>query len=108
MVTQQTIPYTFKLFDLYDAVNIEVKDAALKPYMNFRPRLLVKSYGRRNGENLGITKVNIVERVANRLAVPGDVNKKQKIITNWSAGKYNRNMKTILEVLTMIEQRTKK
>lgn len=107
MTSPQTPAPAFKLFDLYDAVNIEIKDQALKPYMNFRPRLLVKSYGRRNSENLGITKVNIIERFANRLAVPGHVNKKHKIITNWSSGKYNRNMKTIMEVLALVEKRTK-
>ncbi|PIN93372.1 30S ribosomal protein S7 [Candidatus Pacearchaeota archaeon CG10_big_fil_rev_8_21_14_0_10_31_24] len=98
----------FKIFDLYDVSSIEVKDAALKPYMNLRPSLLLKSQGRRNQENLGATKVNVVERIANRLAVSGHVNKKHKIITNWSSGKYNRNMKTVLEVLALIEKRSKK
>jgi small subunit ribosomal protein S7 len=85
-----------------------VRDAALKPYLNFKPRLLVKSYGRRNTESLGVTRVNIVERLANRLAVPGHVGKKHKIITSWSSGKYTRNMTTILETLKIIEEKTKK
>lgn len=103
-----TQPLGFKLFDLYDVEGIEVRDAALKPYLNFKPRLLVKTYGRRNTENFGVTKVNIVERLANRLAVPGHVGKKHKIITSWSSGKYTRNMTTILETLKLIEERTKK
>ena len=98
----------FKIFDKYDVSAIEIKDSALKPYMNLRPSLLLKSQGRRNMENLGATKVNIVERFANRLGVPGHVGKKHKIITSWSSGKYNRNMKTILQVMELIEARTKK
>ena len=98
----------FKIFDKYDVSAIEIRDSALKPYMNLRPSLLLKSQGRRNMENLGATKVNIVERFANRLGVPGHVGKKHKIITSWSSGKYNRNMKTILQVMELIEARTKK
>lgn len=97
----------FKLFDLYDVSQIEVKDNALKPYMNVRAKLLVKSRGRRNLETLGATKVNIIERLANHLGVPGHVGKKHKIITSWSSGKYQRNMRTVLETLRLIEQQTK-
>lgn len=99
---------SFKLFDLYDVSKIEVKDAALRPYINLRPKLLIKSQGRRNLTHLGITKVNLIERLANRLAVPGHVGKKHKVITSWSSGKYNRNMNTVLKTLEIIEQRTKK
>ena len=97
----------FKIFDKYDVSKIEIKDAALKPYLNVRSKLLIKSHGRRNFENLGATKVNVIERLANRLAVSGHVGKKHKIITSWSSGKYNRNMKTVVEVLALIEQKTK-
>src|SRR3989338_682220 len=92
-------PAMFKLFDIYDVSAIEIKDNALKPYMNLRAKLLVKTHGRRNMETSGATKVNIVERLANRLAVPGHVNKKHKIITSWSSGKYNKNMGTVLKAL---------
>ena len=98
----------FKLFDQYDVSEVEVKDPAFKPYMNLKTQLLVKSYGRRNSETQGITKVNIIERLANRVAVPGHVGKRHKIITNWSSGKYARNMKTVLETLAIIEKKTKK
>jgi len=98
----------FKIFDLYDVSNIEVKDIALKPYMNFNSKLLVKSQGRRNMEYMGNTKVNLVERLANRLQVPGHFGKKHKIITSWSSGKYNKNMKLVLDTFKIIEQKTKK
>lgn len=100
--------HAFKLFDKYDVSQVVVKDISLRPYLNLVPKLILKSQGRRNFENMGSTKVNVVERLANRLQVPGHVGKKHKIITNWSSGKYNRNMKTILQVFDLIEKKTNK
>lgn len=97
----------FKIFDLYDVSAVAVKDNALKPYINFSPRLLLKSQGR-NLERFGAARTNIVERLAARLQVPGHVGKKHKVITNWSSGKYNKNMATILRVLEIIAKKTGK
>ncbi len=96
-----------KFFDKFDPVGIEIKDVALKNYINFEPRLLLKSQGR-NTEKFAKTKVNIIERIANRIAVPGHVGKKHKIITAWSSGKYNKNMAMIIRTLDIIAERTKK
>ncbi len=97
----------FKLFDIYDASEAVIKDQALKPYINLDNKLLLKSYGR-NLEKFAKIRVNILERMANRLAVPGHVGKKHKIITSWSSGKYNKNMSTIFKALNIIERVTKK
>lgn len=95
------------LFDKYDVENVAIKDEALKPYLNFSAKILLKTYGR-NRERFALHKVNLIERLANRLAVPGHVGKKHKIITSWSSGKYNRNMLTVIETLDLIAERTKK
>ncbi len=102
---EQTIEKEFKLFDKYSTEEVKVKDNALRPYINLRGKLLAKSYGRQL-EKLAYLKASIVERLANRLAVPGHVGKKHKIITSWSSGKYNRNMKTILIALDIVEKKT--
>lgn len=100
---------SIKLFDMYTVDEVEVKDAALKPYINLQPKLLLKSQGRKLEKFANSrAKQNIVERLALRLQVPGHVGKKHKIITSWSSGKYNRNMKTILEAFEIIANRTKK
>jgi small subunit ribosomal protein S7 len=96
-----------KLFDMYDVSEIEVKDPALKPYINLIPKILLKSQGR-NVEKFGKTKVNILERLANRIAVPGHVGKKHKIQTGWASGKYSKNMGTVLKVLEIIHKKTGK
>lgn len=97
----------FKLFDKYIVEGVVIKDPALKPYINIQPRLLLKSQGR-NLEKFAKTRVNIVERFANRIGVPGHSGKKHKIITSWAAGKYQKNMKTVIEALDIIEKKTKK
>lgn len=97
---------SFKIFDLYDMEEVKVTDAALAPYINLTGRLLVKSHGRNVGK-FTQTKVHIVERLANRLAVPGHVGKKHKIIASHSSGKYGRNMQTIIDALQIIAERKK-
>lgn len=95
-----------KLMDMYDVSEMKIEDPAIKPYINVTPRLLLKSYGRNLGK-FGQAKVNIIERLAKRLAVPGHVGKKHKIITSWSSGHYNSNMRIVLEALNIISEKTK-
>jgi len=106
MTEQKTYP-TFKIFDLYDISGIEVKDPGLKPVINLQPKLILKSSGR-NVQRFGQTKVNVVERLMNRLAVAGHRGKKHKIIKGIATGKYTKNMMTVLEAFRMIEKKTQK
>ena len=85
---------------------VELSDVALKPYINLESKLLIKSQGR-NLWKFSSAKVHILERMANRIAVPGHVGKKHKIITSWGSGKYESNMKIVLDVLEMIKKRKK-
>lgn len=97
----------FKIFDMYDVSEVEIKDPAFKPYLNLNAKLLLKSHGR-NLERFGQAKINIVERLSRHLDVAGHVGKKHKVITSWGSGKYNKNMATVLKALEIIEKRTKK
>ncbi len=102
-MTEQT--QQLKLFDMFDVSNIEIKDPALKQYINLEPKLLMKSQGRNVGK-FGKTKVGLLERIANRIATPGHVGKKHRIITSWASGKYNRNMQIVIETMKLIEKKT--
>ena len=106
MTTQKTVPQ-FKIFDKYDLNGIEVKDPGLKQVISLEPRLILKSQGR-NFQKFGQLKVNVVERLMNRLAVAGHRGKKHKIQKGISTGKYEKNMKIILEALDIIEKKTNK
>ena len=97
----------FKIFDMYDLSQIQIKDQALKPYIGLSEKLLLKNYGRTKDKHSKV-KVNVVERLAHRLAVPGHVGKKHKIITSWSSGHYNKHMSIVLKALQIIEKKTGK
>ena len=102
--TQTLTP--FKIFDLYDLSEVQIVDPGLKTAINLEPKLLVKSHGR-NVQKLGQMKVNVVERLMNKLAVAGHRGKKHRIILGHVTGKYTKNMTIILNVLAIIAEKTK-
>jgi small subunit ribosomal protein S7 len=104
-MTSQETSQQLKLFDMFDISNIEIKDPALRPFVSLEPKLLLKSQGR-NLNRFGKAKVGLLERLANRIATPGHVGKKHRIVTNWASGKYNKNMMMVIEVMQVIEKKT--
>lgn len=105
-MTETRLPH-FKLFDMYDTEGIEVHDLGLKSAINLEPKLVLKSYGR-NLQKFGAAKINIVERLMNRIGVSGHRGKKHKLEVGRSTGKYTKNMGILLEAFKMIEKRTGK
>ena len=97
----------FKVFNKYDLSEVSVSDPGLKNAINLEPKLILKSHGR-NVVKFGQTKVNIVERLMNRIAVSGHRGKKHKIEKGIASGKYTKNMKMILEALEVVEKKTGK
>lgn len=106
-MTEQIQLPKFKIFDKYDLSEIEVKDAGLKNVINLEPKLILKSQGR-NVVKYGQTKVNIVERLMNKLATAGHRGKKHKIQKGIATGKYSKNMGIVLEAFELIEKKTGK
>ena len=98
---------SFKIFDLYETENIEVKDFGLKKVINLKPKLVLKSHGRIKFDP-SKSKVNVVERLINLLQVPGSRGKKHKIITSWQTGKFSKSAKIVLDAFKIIEEKTKK
>jgi small subunit ribosomal protein S7 len=95
-----------KIFDLYDTESVVVNDPALKRIINVKPKLVLKSHGRIRGK-YAQTKINIVERLASLIAVPGHRNKKHIIMTSNASGKYSKNMRIVLDAFKKIEEKTK-
>ena len=102
MEQSQTILQQFKIFDKYDVSGIQIQDPGLRAVINFEPKLVLKSYGR-NVQKFGQTKINVVERLMNKLAVAGHRGKKHKIQKK-STGKYTRNMKIVLDAFDLISK----
>ena len=94
-----------KIFNLYDIDGIRIEDEGLKKYICLDAKIMIKSRGRHR-EKFGKSKVNIVERLANELSVPGHRGKKHKIMTRTS-GKYTQTMTMVLDAFKIIEAQTK-
>jgi len=95
-----------KIFGLFDATTVQVKDPGLKRVVNLQPKLLLKSHGRVKYDPTR-AKVNVIERLINLLQVPGSRGKKHKIITQWMTGKHARASKIVIEAFKIIEEKTK-
>jgi len=96
----------FKIFDLWDS-NVVVNDPGLKRYICLEPRLMPRSTGRLAKKRFAKAKMNIVERLATLLQVPGHRGKKHRIMTNWATGKYSKKVKIVIEALKKVEAETK-
>lgn len=103
--TKSLLP-NFKVFDKYDISEVKVEDIGLKNAINLEPKLIVRSEGR-HAEKLGQVKVNIIERLINRMYVAAHRGKKHKIEVGHITGKYNKITKTVLEAFRIIENRKK-
>jgi len=97
----------FKIFDLYDISEIKVEDPGLKSVINVEPKLILKNHGR-GIQKFSQTKINIVERLMNKISVAGHRGKKHKIEVGHSTGKYSKNMRIVLNAFKIIEQKTGK
>lgn len=97
----------FKIFDMWDISEIVIEDKGLQSAINLKPMLALKSHGR-NVVKYGQTRVNIVERLMNKLALCGHRNKKHRIELGHATGKYSKNMRTVIEAFQLVEKRTGK
>lgn len=97
-----------KLFDKWDISNIKVKEQSLEPYINLNPVLVPRTGGRAaRGQRIWVQKNNIVERLMNKLMVPGHRGKKHKITSGKSSGKSTTTYKIVKECFEIIEKETK-
>jgi small subunit ribosomal protein S7 len=96
-----------KLFNRWDFEGIVVNDPGLKPYINLKPVIIPKSGGRYSKQKFHKSKMNIVERFANKLMVPGHRGKKHLLTSGRNTGETQTIFKIIKEVFEKIEQKTK-
>ncbi len=75
-----------KLFNKWDT-NIPVLDEGLKRYINLNPILVPKTGGGNAKQQFHKSKYNIVERLLNKLMIPGHKGKKHRISSGHCTGK---------------------
>lgn len=105
-MTNENLP-TFKVFDRWDISEVSVNDNGLKNVINLNPRLVIKSHGRNFGK-MHQAKVNIIERLMNKISNSGHRGKKHRLELGKTAGKYDKNMTIVIEAFDIIEKKTNK
>ncbi|MEM5790542.1 MAG: 30S ribosomal protein S7 [Candidatus Aenigmatarchaeota archaeon] len=97
-----------KIFGKWDTKGIEVKDPGLVRYINLEPRILPRSEGRYAKQQFYKSKMNIVERLMNKLMVPGHRGRKHVISSGRCVGKTSIQYKIVRKAFEKIEEITKK
>lgn len=96
-----------KIFGIWDTSNIEVRDPGLKAYICLKPVYVPHTCGRHT-EPFGKSKVNVVERLINKLMSTGHEGKKHKRTSGRNCGKKHLTYNIVKEAFRIIEKRTKK
>ncbi len=97
-----------KLFDKWSIANIEVRDKGLQSYINLEPIIIKKSGGRHARQQFHKSKMNIVERLINKIYVPGHRSKKHVLTSGRVVGRYFTAYKIVKAAFEKIENQTKK
>ncbi|MCD6226266.1 MAG: 30S ribosomal protein S7 [Candidatus Aenigmarchaeota archaeon] len=97
-----------KLFNRWSFKNIEIKDPGIKPYINLDPIVIPKTFGRNTQQKFHKSKMNIVERFANKIMVPGHRGKKHLISSADNVGKTQTVLNIIKNVFEKLEKKTNK
>ena len=95
------------LFNRWDIKNVKVEDPGLVKYINLRPVVLPRTFGRYRGD-FRKNEMNIVERFMNKLMVTGHTGKRHKLTSGRFCGNYQTIMREMKHALEIIEGKTKK
>jgi len=101
---------TQKLFNKYDMSEVKLEDPSLGPYINLDPISIPHSHGRQANKQFGKMKVNIVERLVNKLMRGGTGAKTGgKVIRTHGRlqGKKSKALKIVEKAFADIAARTK-
>jgi len=97
-----------KIFGRWPVDGIKVNDPGLERYINLAPVIVPKTSGRRSKQQFYKSKMSIVERLINKLMVPGHRGKKHTISSGRVVGKYMTNFKIVKKAFEKIERMTGK
>ena len=92
-------------FNRWDVSGIKVDDPGLKRYISLEPRIVPKTGARYAGNRFHKSKIFIVERLINKLMVPGHKSKKHFQSSGTISGKANNAYAVVERVLEIIEKK---
>lgn len=97
-----------KLFNKYDTTGIHVNDPGLQRYINLNQLIIPKTTGKYSNNRFWRSKYNIVERLINKVMIPGHRGKKHKITSGHCTGKGVKSYNIILKTFEIIEKKLNK
>ena len=96
-----------KVFNRWGTSDIEVTDPGLKDYITLEPKIVPRTGARYAGNRFHKSKVFIVERLMNKIMIPGHKSKKHFKSSGHITGKASKAYNIVEKVLRIIEVKTK-
>jgi small subunit ribosomal protein S7 len=97
-----------KFFNKWDVEGITVNDPGLKNYINIRPVVIPRTFGRSAKKQFHKSQISVIERLVNHIYVSGHRGKKHIITSGKNVGKTFKIWKVIDDTFKILEERTKK
>ena len=97
-----------KIFNKWDVSGISVSDPGIKDYINLKPMFVLKSCGRHTDIRFHKNRTPIIERLMNKLMIPGHRGKLHKVSSGHCTGKSIHVANIVKNAFLIIEQKTKK
>ena len=94
-------------FNRWSADEIKVEDPGIKDYITLEPRIVPKTGARYHGKRFHKSRVFIVERLINKLMIPGHKGKKHFRTSYHITGKSNKAFDIVENTFRMIEKQIK-
>ena len=96
-----------KAFNRWDLDGIKVDDLGLKNYISLRPKIVPKTGARYAKNRFHKSKIFIVERLINKIMIPGHKSKKHFKTSDHTTGKANKAFSIMQNALATVEKQTK-
>jgi small subunit ribosomal protein S7 len=96
-----------KAFNRWSTEGIKVQDRGLINYVTLEPRIVPKTGARFIGNRFHKSKIFIIERLINKVMIPGHKSGKHFRTSGHMTGKASTAYKIVEDALTKIEQQTK-
>ena len=96
-----------KAFNKWNMEGIKVVDPGLMGYINIEPRIVPKTGARYAKNRFHKSKIFIIERLINKMMIPGHKGKKHFKSSSYLTGKANKAYSIVEDALNIIEKQTK-
>ena len=94
-------------YNRWSTADIKIDDPGLAKQIVLEPKLAPRSFGRFAGRRFHKSRVFVIERLANKLYVPGHRSKKHIRSSGHCTGMAAQNYKAVVSALELIEKQTK-